>query len=87
MSGFLWEKQDGGFRCRVSETVTLVVTPERLVRGFVPKAARGTKWHAQASRWDETSRTLSRFGRDEYMNLQESAAAAMRLAEDIYLTA
>lgn len=87
MSTFIWLAQDGGFRCAVSETVALVVTPDRYTKGFLPKAARGAKWHAQASVWHAPSRTLSRYGRDEYLNLQVSAEAAKRLAEDIYLRA
>lgn len=87
MSGFHWFEQDGGYRCHVSETVTLVVTPDRLAKGLTPKAARGTKWHAQVSHWHEPTRTMSRYGRDEYLNLQDSADLAKRLAEDIYLTA
>ena len=87
MSAFIWVFQDGGFRCAVSETVTLVVTPDRYTKGFSPKAARGSRWHAQASVWHEPSRTLSRYGRDEYLNLQASAEEAKRLAEDIYLRA
>lgn len=87
MSGFHWVEQDGGFRCHVSETVTLVVTPDRFAKGFQPKAARGSKWHAQVSQWCARTSTLSRYGRDEYLNLQDSADAAKRLAENIYLTA
>jgi len=87
MSGFNWIEQDGGFRCKVSDTVTLAVTPDRYARGFQSKAARGTKWHAQATVWHEPTRTASRYGRDEYCNLQGTADAAKRLAEDIYLRA
>jgi hypothetical protein len=64
--------------------VTLAVTPDRYARGLTPKAARGTRWHAQASHWDEATRTMSRYGRDEYLNMQDNADEAMRLAEDIY---
>ena len=84
MSGFHWVEEDGGFRCHVSERVTLVVTPEHYARGFVLRPKRGTKWRAQATSWDEATRTASRYGRDESCNLQDSADEAKRLAEDIY---
>lgn len=83
MATFNWQPKDGGFRCEMPGEVTLVVTPERYAKGFAPKAARGAKWHAQASQWDGKS-TISRYGRDEYGNLQETAKDAMRLAESIY---
>ncbi len=84
---FNWQPySDGGFRCEMPGDVTLVVTPDRLAKGFTPKPARGTMWHAQASQWDGIS-TMSRYGRDEYGNLQPSAKAAMRLAESIYTEA
>lgn len=84
MSALVWVEQDGGFRCRVSESVTLAVTPERYKGG---KPAIGTKWHAQATRWCERTRTASRHGRDEYLNLQGSVESAKRLAEDIHANA
>ena len=87
MTAFNWFPQDGGFRCKVTETITLAATPDRYAKGFNPKALRGTKWHAQATHWNEATRTASRYGRDEYLNLQTSAELAMRLAEDIYLRA
>ena len=83
---FDWIAYEGGYRCEMPNDVTLVVTPDRYAKGFTPKPARGTLWHAQASQWDGKS-TLSRFGRDEYGNLQASAKDAMRLAESIYLEA
>lgn len=83
MSGFHWFEKDGGFRAEMPGNVTLVVTPERYAKGLTLKPARGTKWRAQASVWDGKS-TLSRYGRDEYTNLQDSAHAAKKLAEDIY---
>lgn len=83
---FAWEPYDAGFRCYLPNEITLVVTPDRYAKGFKPKAARGTGWHAQASQWDGKS-TISRFGRDEYGNLQPTAKDAMRLAESIYLEA
>jgi hypothetical protein len=83
---FDWQPRDGGFHCEMPGNVTLVVTPDRYAKGFTPKAARGTLWRAQASLWDGNY-TLSRFGRDEYGNLQPSASEAKRLAESIYLDA
>ena len=83
---FNWFPYDGGFRCEKGD-VTLNVVPDRFAKGFAPKAARGAKWRAQCSHWHEPTRTMSRYGRDEYMNLQDTAKAAMRLAEDIYLKA
>lgn len=84
---FTWIEQDGGFRADAPGNVTLIVTPERYAKGFTLKAARGTKWHAQCTHWCERTRTASRYGRDEYLNLQDSAKDAMRLAEDIYRAA
>lgn len=84
---FNWVPKDGGFRCTMPGDVTLVATPDRYAKGLTPKAARGTKWHAQATHWNERTRTSSRYGRDEYLNLQDGAKDAMRLAEDIYRSA
>ena len=83
---FNWQPYEGGFRCEMPNEVTLVVTPDKYAKGFTPKPARGTMWNAQASQWDGKS-TISRYGRDEYGNLQPSAKAAMRLAESIYTEA
>lgn len=82
---FEWFAKDGGFYA-IKGDVTLVVSPDRFAKALTPKAARGTKWHAQCSHWCERTRTMSRYGRDEYMNLQDNADDAMRLAEDIYVT-
>lgn len=84
---FDWRPVDGGFQAEAPGNVTLVVTPDRYAKGIAPKAARGTKWRAQCSHWDERTRTMSRYGRDEYLNLQDDVKAAMRLAEDIYKAA
>ena len=80
---FEWFPHEAGFRCELPNNVALNVVPERHAKCISPKAARGTKWRAQASIFDGKS-TVSRYGRDEYMNLQETAKDAMRLAEDIY---
>ncbi|API60550.1 hypothetical protein BSL82_15705 [Tardibacter chloracetimidivorans] len=73
-----------GFIANVSSDITLVVTPCDYVKGFKLKAARGTKWRAQATHWCERTRVASRYGRDEYDNPQDSPQAAKRLAETIY---
>lgn len=80
---FDWVKYEAGFRCEMPGNITLDVFPERYGKGFTPKPARGTKWRAAASVFDGKS-TVLRYGRDEYMNLQDTARDAMRLAEDIY---
>lgn len=80
-----WTRNDyAGWTADVGGNVTLVVTPDRYARGITAKAARGTKWHAQATHWDATTSCASRFGRDVYGDLQDSADAAKRLAETIY---
>lgn len=85
---FDWQKDNhGGYQAQMPDNVTLVVTPDRYAKGFSPKAARGTKWKAGASHWDETTRTLSRFGRDCYNEMKSSREEAMRLAESVYLEA
>lgn len=86
MTKFNWQPREAGFQCEMPGDVTLVVTPDKYAKGFTPKPARGTQWHAQASHWNGKD-TWSRYGRDEYGNLQPSAKAAMRLAESIYLEA
>lgn len=78
---FNWIAVDGGYRAEMPGNIALSVSPDRFKNG---KPARGTKWHAQATHWNERTRTASRYGRDEYCNLQDSANAAKRLAEDIY---
>lgn len=84
---FDWVEKDGGYRCIMSNDVTLCVTPDRYAKGFNVKAARGTKWHAQCTHWCDRTRTASRYGRDVYTDLQDTARDAMRLAEDVYKAA
>lgn len=84
---FDWQAHEGGWICRLPSNVAIVAMPERYARGVTPRPARGTKWLAQASHWCERTSTLSRYGRDEYGNKQDSAAEARKLAEDIYLEA
>lgn len=85
MIRFDWIAHDGGFRAVMPDNVTLVVTPERYAKGFVLKPARGTKWHAQCTHWNEPTRTASRFGRDVYSDVQPTARDARKLAETVYL--
>lgn len=54
-----------GYRAEMPNDVTLVVSPDR-IKGFANQPARGTTWHAQASQWDEPTKCISLFGRDEY---------------------
>lgn len=85
---FNWQKDEYGcWQAQMPNNVTLVAVPDRFAKGFPPMPARGTKWRAACNHWDEASRTLSRYGRDEYMNMQDSAKEAMRLAEEIYMSA
>jgi hypothetical protein len=63
--------------------VTLFAAPEHTKGLFGERAARGTKWHAGASVWDGAS-TISRFGRDVYGQLCESAKGAKALAESVF---
>lgn len=82
---FDWQKDEyGGYQAQMPDNVTLWVSPDRYAKGFTPKPARGTKWRGGANHWDEPKRTVSRFGRDAYTELKDSAKEAMRLAEQIY---
>ena len=82
MSKFNWIIDGASIFAKVGN-VTLVASPERTA-SFGAKPARGTKWHAQCSHWNEATRTISRFGRDEYGTLYASRKDAMRAAELIY---
>jgi hypothetical protein len=77
-----WQQSDHGCWVAKIGNITLCASPDRLAR-FGTKPARGTKWHAQCSIWDGKY-TISRYGRDVYMDLQDSAKDAMRLAEQVY---
>ena len=81
---YQWIKNGATYRCELPGNVTLVASPDQYAKGFMPKAARGTKWHAQASHWDAATSCVSGYGRDEYMNLVASAKDAMKLAQSIY---
>lgn len=84
MSRFDWIKADNGVWTAKIGDVTLVASPDMFRNG---KPARGTKWHAMCTHWSDAARTASRFGRDVYMDLQPTAKAAKRLAEQIYTEA
>lgn len=74
----------GNYVARVGDYITLCASPVHTVtRQFKTRAKRGTKWRAQVSIWDGKS-TISRYGRDAYHELHDTAADAMRLAEVIY---
>lgn len=77
-----WQKDE--YSCWVAKigNITLCASPDR-TKGFLHKPVRSTKWHAQVSIWDGKS-TVSRYGRDVYMQLCDSAKDAMRLAEVVY---
>lgn len=80
---FDWQKSDAGHVARIGD-ITLCASPDRVRFG---KPVRGTKWHASVSSWCERTRTMSRFGRDVYLDLRDSAKDAMRLAEQVYAEA
>lgn len=78
----VWEKQDASFVATVGN-IKLAAVPN-LYHRFKPKAARGAKWRAMCSSWNEATKTLSRYGRDEYDILYDSYSEAMRAAEAIF---
>jgi hypothetical protein len=82
---FNWVQGDTcAFRAEMPGDITLSAFPDRLTH-FGTKVARGTFWRAQASHWNEATRTVSRFGRDEYMVKHKTRHDAMRAAERIYI--
>jgi len=85
-----WIKDEtsGGFKCEMPGNITLFATPVYSVfRAFKIKPARGTQWRAGCSHWDESTHTLSRFGRDAYMTPVATSAEACKLAMTIYTEA
>ena len=78
---FDWQKgeYDAGFVAKIGN-ITLCAAPDRVKWG---KAVRGTKWRASVSIFDGKF-TISRYGRDCYDQLCDTAKDAMRLAEQIY---
>lgn len=88
MSDFNWVKEGACYVAHIfnddeglSGDIRLWVVPKDMRYG---KAARGTKWRAGVSIWDERTRTMSRFGRDVYMEICPTFKDAMRLAELVY---
>lgn len=79
-----WERNGATWKAEMADNVTLFASPVAMHR-FQDKAVRGTKWRAGASIWDERTRTMSRYGRDCYMQEVGTAQEAMRLAETIYI--
>ena len=77
-----WQKDTYGWTAKIGD-ITLYASPDR-TKGLQNKPVRGTKWRAGVSSWDQPSRTISRYGRDVYMQLCDTAKEAMRLAEQVY---
>ena len=86
---FLWKPDTfAGFICEMPDNISLIASPRRTVsRGLKLRAANKTDWQAQCSVWDQSTRTLSRFGRDAWRDHPANADEAKRLAESIYLEA
>lgn len=84
---FNWVRDEfAGYRAEMPGNITLVVSPDCATH-FGTKPKRGTTWRAQASHWDERTRTISRFGRDEYNTRHPNWKSAQSAAESIYLDA
>lgn len=78
---FNWiDRGADGWRADIGD-ITLYASPEQ-TKAFKP--ARGTSWHAGVSRWEESTRTIYRFGRDVYATKCKTAKEAMTLAETVY---
>lgn len=84
MTKTVWTKNEDGSFIAAFGNVSLHAVPVNYAKGFISKPARGTKWRACVSHWDEATRTMSRFGRDVYMSQLDSAKDAMKLAEEVY---
>lgn len=76
-----WQKKDAGWVAHIGN-ITLGASPDRVTH-FGTKPKRGTKWRACVSIFDGKS-TISRYGRDCYDQLCDTAKDAMRLAEQVY---
>ena len=89
MNKYNWRRDTfAGFVCEMPNNVTLIASPRRTIsRGFRLRAANGSKWGAQANVWEESTRAMSRYGRDAWREDCENAAQARKLAEQIYETA
>ena len=83
-----WIKDGAGWRCEMPGNVTLFATPDRTKGLFGEQAARGTKWRAGATLWEDSKDgiggTASRFGRDVYGQLCDDAKAAKALATSVW---
>ena len=88
-TAFPWKRDTfAGFICEMPDSVTLIASPSRTVsRGLRLRAANNSDWRAQCSVWDESTRTMSRFGRDAWRERAADSSAAKRIAESIYLEA
>ena len=86
MANYKWLRdQFAGFVCEMPDNVTLIVSPCRTVsRRLKLAAVRGTKWRAQCSVWEQSTRTMSRFGRDAWREECVDSKAAKSLAQEIY---
>lgn len=81
-----WQREGAGWAAHKGD-VTLYATPDRTTGVLGDRPARGTKWRAGVSRWDEATRTISRHGRDCYSTLCGSAKEAQQLAEATFAAA
>ena len=86
MKKYHWERTpDACWLCDFGN-ITLMAVPDSTRRQsmFTRRAASRTLWRAQASIWDEATRTISRYGRDAYQEPCATADEAKKLAEQIY---
>jgi hypothetical protein len=86
MPKYNWSRDNyAGFVCEMPNNVTLIASP-RLTRsrGFRLIAAPNTAWQAQCSVWNESTRTISRFGRDAWEEKPVTAKEAKALAQLVY---
>lgn len=82
---FPWIRDGAGWRADMPNAVTLYAAPEHIAGPLGGRrAARGSKWRAGASQWDEATRTISRYGRDRHGDFFDNGKAAMAAAESTY---
>lgn len=81
-----WKRDTyAGWVCNMPGNITLAASPRRTTtRNGKLTAAPKSAWSAQCSVWDEATRTMSRFGRDAWRDMPETAEAAKRLAQTVY---
>ena len=86
MCKYEWKRDNyAGFTCKLPGNVTLIASPCRTVsRGLRLQAAPKSMWRAQASIWEDSTRTMSRYGRDAWREECGDAKAAKLLAQNIY---